>query len=94
MTGNVGAVEAWRDEQVAQFGIMIGASCESARLAGLVIRVELGDGSIVEGVPSEHATTQANEEEFDGSGTRTWLKLGDTAFMTADVRSYTVMGPR
>jgi hypothetical protein len=83
-------VEIRAQEQIAQFAVMLGVACDSARLAGLPVRVELDDGSIIEGIPSQPTEGRTPSDEFDHSGTRKWLELDRTAILTARVRSFRV----
>jgi hypothetical protein len=91
--GQAPVMEVTTEDRVAQFVVMLGACCDAARLARLRVRVELDDGSEVVGVPAERAEARDHDEEFDHSGTREWLTLGQTVVMTARVRSYGVFGP-
>lgn len=76
--------------QVEQFVVMLGSCMDSARLAGLPVRVELDDGSVVEGIPSASPNVEGDDTEFDHSGMSDRIELDGTTVVTTRVRSYAV----
>ena len=81
------------EDQISQFAATLGACFDGARLAQLPVEVELDDGTLVEGVVTEPATADTNDEQFDSSGTREYVEIGETLVMTAHVRSYRIIRP-
>lgn len=78
-------------DRIHHFHVMVGNCCDGARLAGLPVRVELDDGSVVEGVPSQSATVAFDAaDQLDHTGVAQWLELDGTPVELERVRSYSV----
>ena len=77
-------------ERREQFYVMLGACCDSARLADLPVRFTLEDGREVEGVPEESASAEADEAGIDDTGTRRRLHIGGEVVCVTQVCRYSV----
>ena len=76
-----------------QFLVMLGTCYENARLSGAWLRVELDDGTTVEGIPAATAEPTPGDAEVDHTGVRSELLLGSTSVPAARVAAYTVVRP-
>jgi hypothetical protein len=81
------------DEQLEQFFHMLGSCLDQARVGGMPVRLALADGSKVEGVPTEPATSVGAEQDIDQTGTRRFVEVGDRVVALEHVQSYAVARP-
>lgn len=82
------------DVEQAHFVAMLGSCWDDARIAGLPMRLELWDGSSLEGVPIDPAHRHDGDvEELDHTGVAHRLELAGVAVEAADVRMYAAVLP-
>lgn len=82
------------EDRIDTFYEAMGHCLETARLARLTVRVELDDGSIVEGVPQHSPLADEGTGEIDHSGTRFSLRVDGETVALQDARAYTLERPR
>ncbi|MBA2347937.1 MAG: hypothetical protein H0V81_06535 [Solirubrobacterales bacterium] len=83
------------DDRENHFFSVLGGAVEAARIGGLCVRVELEDGTTVEGVPEDSPLAEGkNVTEIDHSGVRADLVLGDTLVMVSRIRRFAVDRPQ
>jgi hypothetical protein len=80
-------------EQRSLFVVMIGACIDAALLGNVSIRLELEDGSVIEGVPSAPAAADFSGQEVDHTGVRPVLSIDGTLVRAEHVRSFTASRP-
>lgn len=81
------------EDRRAHYIVMLGSCCDGARLGGMSIRVELEDGTVVEGVPTATPVGDARDRQLDHTGMNPYLQIDRTLVKVADVRSYCVQRP-
>lgn len=74
------------------FFVMVGQVLDSALIGGVLVRLTLSDGSVVEGVPGAPSDAPQGEE-LDDSGYARWIRLAGTSVDLADVRQATFVHP-
>jgi hypothetical protein len=75
------------------FFVMVGQLLDSAMIGGLVVRLTLTNGRVVEGVPVTPAADRARVDELDGTGYPRFIDLAGTDVDLAAVRQATVLSP-
>lgn len=80
-------------DDVGLFYVMLGECCDAARLGHVSMRLELDDGTGIEGVPAESAIADRTERQIDATGTRPELLIAGIAVPLDRVRRYTVIRP-
>jgi hypothetical protein len=75
------------------FFVMVGQVLDSALIGGVLVRLTLSDGGVVEGVPGAPASEGPPGEELDDSGYARWIRLAGTSVDLADVRQATIVRP-
>jgi hypothetical protein len=74
------------------FFVMVGQALDSAVIGGVLVRLTLSDGGVVEGVPGAPASAVPGEE-LDDSGYVRWFVLDGTRVDLAEVRQATIFRP-
>ncbi len=87
------SVDMEQTEQRSLFVIMIGACIDAARLGDVSIRLELEDGTAVEGVPSAPAAADFSSRELDHTGVKPVLAVAGTLVPAERVRSFSATRP-
>ena len=80
-------------EQRNLFVTMIGTCIDAARLGDVSIRLELDDGTAVEGVPSAPATADFSSRELDHTGVKPVLAVDGTLVPAERVHSFRATRP-
>ena len=75
------------------FFVMLGQVLDSALIGGVLVRLTLSDGGVVEGVPGAPTSDTSLGEELDDSGYARWIRLAGTRVDLADVRKATIVHP-
>jgi hypothetical protein len=83
----------WHLDTIDHFFVMVGQVLDSALIGGVVVRLTLSDGGVVEGVPGAPASDVPAGEELDDSGYMRWISLSGTSVDLADVRQATIVHP-
>jgi hypothetical protein len=79
------------DDRSGHFYALVGAVCDSARLAALPIRLHLKDGVVIEGHP--RPTVPPEERELDDTGYGDGIDIDDRRVPLSDVLRMTVCRP-
>jgi hypothetical protein len=79
-------------DRIDHFFVMVGQVLDSALLGGVLVRLTLSDGGVVEGIPVAPASDMPGEE-LDDSGYVRWIHLAGTRVDLADVRQATIVHP-
>lgn len=77
------------EDRRGHYIVMLGSCCDGARMGGMSVRVELEDGTVVEGVP----TAAPDGDARDGTGLDPYLVIDHVRVRATDVRSYCVGRP-
>ena len=75
------------------FFVMVGQILDSALIGGVLVRLTLSDGGVVEGVPRAPASDVSVGDELDDSVYRRWIMLEATTVDLADVRAAAIVRP-
>jgi len=75
------------------FFVMVGQLLDSAMTGGLVVRLTLTNGCVVEGVPVTPASDGARVDELNGTGYQRSIDLAGNDVDLAAVRQATVVYP-
>ena len=81
------------EDRRAHYIVMLGSCFDGARLGGMSIRLELEDGTVVEGVPSATPVGDGREVEVDHTGMSPYLEIDRQLVAIANVRQYCVARP-
>jgi len=73
------------------FFVMVGQLLDSAMIGGLVVRLTLTDGRVVEGVPVSPASDGPQLDELNGTGYARSIDLAGTDVDLAAVRQATIV---
>jgi hypothetical protein len=79
-------------DRIDHYFVMVGQVLDSALIGGVLVRLTLSDGGVVEGVPAGPAS-DVRGEELDDSGYVRWIDLAGTRVDLADVRQATIVHP-
>jgi hypothetical protein len=80
-------------DTIDHFHVMVGQVLDNALIGGVLVRLTLSDGGVVEGVPGQPASDIAGRDELDDSGYARRLSLAGTNVDLADVRQATIVYP-
>ena len=80
------------DDRTAQFLIIVGDVCESARVARLPVTVQTYDGRSLTGVPGR-AASMGGDSQVDETGMRRSIAVGDEDVELETVSTITVDVP-
>src|SRR4051812_27553985 len=93
------AVGVWRGgrsrvDSVDHFFVMVGQVLDDARIGGVVVRLTLHDGAVVEGVPSEPVADASRGDEIDDTGYGHRIEVAGASVDLATVRQATIVHPQ
>jgi hypothetical protein len=80
-------------ERVGHFFVMLGELIDGARIGGVLVRLTLRDGSVVEGIPLAPASDPARDDQIDDSGVVRRIEFTSARVDLADVREATIVHP-
>jgi hypothetical protein len=80
-------------DTVDHFYVMMGQAMDNAMIGGVLVRLTLSDGGVVEGVPGAPVSNGSPDDQLDDSGYARWIRLGGTTVDLADVRQATIVRP-
>ena len=80
-------------ERVEHFFVMLGQLLDGALIGGVVVRLTLSDGSVVEGIPLAPASDLTRDDELDDSGVVRCIELSSASVDLADVRQAAIVHP-
>jgi hypothetical protein len=83
----------WTLDTVDHFFVMVGQILDNALIGGVVVRLTLSDGGVVEGVPGAPASDLWAVDEIDDTGYRRWIRLEGRTVDLSDVRQATIVYP-
>jgi hypothetical protein len=72
---------------------MVGQILDSAMIGSVLVRLTLGDGVVVEGIPSAPASDISGAEELDDSGYARCVSIAGIVIDLTDVRQVTIVHP-
>jgi hypothetical protein len=73
--------------------VMVGQLIDGARIGGLAVILDMGDGDAIEGVPSRTSPTVSPAEELNDTGYARRVDLAGGSIDLADVRRATIVHP-
>jgi hypothetical protein len=80
-------------DTIDHYFVMVGQTLDNARIGGVLVRLTLSEGGVVEGVPVAPLSGVWPAEEVDDTGYGRWISLGGTTVDLADVRQATIVHP-
>ncbi len=80
-------------ERLEHFYVMVEQLLDGARIGGVLVRLTLRDGSVVDGIPLAPTSASARDDQVDDSVVRQIALTSATVDM-ADVREATILRPR
>jgi hypothetical protein len=80
-------------DTIDHFFVMVGQLLDNAMIGGVVVRLRLSDGGLVEGVPRSPTSDASLGEELDDSGYARWIGLDGRTVDLTEVREATIVRP-
>jgi hypothetical protein len=81
-------------DTVDHFFVMVGQVLDDARIGGVVVRLTLTDGTVIEGVPSEPVADASQGDEIDDTGYGRWIEVAGARIDLVTVRQATIVHPQ
>lgn len=80
-------------DTIDHFFVMVGQLLDNAMIGGVLVRLTLIDGGVVEGIPAGPASDSRRRDELDDSGYVRWIDIEGRRVDLADVREATIVRP-
>jgi hypothetical protein len=80
-------------DTIDHFFVMVGLMLDNAMIGGVLVRLTLSDGGVVEGVPGVPASDVSASDELNESGYARWITLAGRTVDLGDVRQATIVHP-
>jgi hypothetical protein len=80
-------------DTIDHFFVMVGQLLDNAKIGGVLVRLTLSDGRVVEGVPDAATLDLPLGAELYDSGYARWIGLAGSSVDLSDVRDVTIVRP-
>lgn len=80
-------------DTIDHFFVMVGQLLDNAKIGGVLVRLTLSDGRVVEGVPDGAMLDVLLGAELYDSGYARWIGLAGSTVDLSDVRDATIVRP-